>query len=56
MSADFELWQDGQRVASVSGPRESALRDIQHYAMVYSPDGAMKVYEIVNGKRKEIAL
>lgn len=44
--SEFELWQDDCWMAGTSGPREDALRDILHYAMVYGQDGPVKVYEV----------
>lgn len=43
---DFELWQDGMMVARTSAiRREDALREIQHYAAVYSQDGPVEIRE-----------
>ncbi|MGB6105683.1 MAG: hypothetical protein WBF88_17710 [Pusillimonas sp.] len=44
--AEFELIQDGTPMASTFGKREDALREIQHYAAVYSQDGPVEIYEI----------
>ena len=44
--AEFELWQGGQPVAFVGGPRERAEREIQHYAVVYGQDGAVEIREV----------
>jgi hypothetical protein len=56
MKAEFELWQNGTRVAATSGTREDALREIKHYALVYSQDGPTKVFEVIRTGRKEIKL
>ena len=43
---DFELWQDGMAVARTSAAsRDDALREIQHYAAVYSQDGPVEIRE-----------
>lgn len=40
----YELWQNGMRVAAVDAPDdESALREIGHYAMMYSQDDPVPV-------------
>lgn len=40
----FELIQDGMVVAKSSAlDRESAEREIKHYAMIYSQDGPVKI-------------
>ena len=44
---EFEVWQDGAPVASAhSVIRDDALREAQHYAMMYSQDGATTIYEV----------
>lgn len=56
--AEFEVWQesiggDGALpVANASGPREQALREINHYAMMYGQDGPVEVFEVI---RKPVA-
>jgi len=45
-TAEFEVWQDGIMVASSSGPREDAMREIRHYASQYAQDGTIEVYEV----------
>ena len=51
----FNLRQDGMIVASVSGPdREQALREIMHYALVYSEDGPCTVEGITDEDWKAI--
>ena len=48
--AGYELWQDGMIVAAVDcNDEELAKKEIQHYALVYSQDGPVK---IVKKKRK----
>lgn len=49
--AAFELWQyqvgvGDMVVASVSGPRDSAKTEIDHYALVYSQDGPVEIREV----------
>lgn len=39
----FELWQDGIMVASTSGPKADALREIRHYATQYAEDGPVEI-------------
>lgn len=38
-AARFEIIQDGQVVAEVEGPADSALTDALHYLAVYGQDG-----------------
>ena len=40
---EYRLIQDGQPVAGVIGPTPPALREIIHYAAVYSQDGLVQV-------------
>ena len=41
---EYELWQGGEAVAWVSAnTQEAALREITHYAMVYSQDGPVQI-------------
>ena len=48
---EFELWQDGCPVAKASAKnRDAALCEIGHYAMVYSQDGPVSVYEVKRTK------
>ena len=43
---NFNLWQDGQKVAgSSSRDREAALRDGMHYALMYEQDGPVVLKE-----------
>lgn len=50
---EFELWQAGIMVAAVaSADRERALREINHYAGVYAPDGPVEIKEITKRRRK----
>jgi hypothetical protein len=44
--AEFEVWQDDMVVAGSSGPRESALREIHHYAAQYACDGPVQIFEV----------
>jgi hypothetical protein len=39
----FSVWQDGQIVASGSGPYEYIKREAAHYAATYRQDGPVKV-------------
>lgn len=51
--SEYELWQDGIKVAIADGPLEAARREIEHYAMIYRQDGPVKIYGIqVNAKGK----
>lgn len=44
---EFELWQGGIVVASVSAPsREEAEDEINHYAMMYRQDGPVEIREV----------
>jgi len=45
--AEFELVQYGVSVASATGKREDAWREIQHYAAVYSQDDPVEIYEVI---------
>lgn len=45
----YEVWQHGERVASMEGFR--ALPEAMHYAMQYGQDGIAEVYRI-NGRKK----
>jgi hypothetical protein len=39
-----QLKQDGQIVAEVDAPtKEEAIREMQHYAMIYSQDGEVEI-------------
>lgn len=49
----FNLRQGGVTVAGAWGPRESAEREIRHYAAVYAQDGPVKVYER-NKRRRDL--
>lgn len=44
--SEFELWQGGMPVAMASGPRETALAEIRHYAEIYGQDAPTIVYEV----------
>lgn len=49
----WELEQGGMVVASGEGPRDYALSDASHYAMMYRQDGSVCLYEVhKNGKRE----
>lgn len=37
--AEFEVWQNDAMVAGCSGPRDRALAEAVHYAVVYQADG-----------------
>lgn len=57
--SEYELWQDGIKVASAEGPIESARREIEHYAMVYRQDGPVRIYGIQvneNGRRYKVEI
>lgn len=48
--ATFELYEVERgypelMVASATGEREAALREINHYAMMYGQDGPVKIVE-----------
>lgn len=43
---EFEVWQGDEMVASVSGPRDEALRDAMHYATQYQQDGPVRIFEV----------
>ena len=48
----YQLWQNNVMVVEVDAPtEEQAKREINHYAMMYSQDGAVK---IVKKKSKEV--
>lgn len=55
-SARFEVWQNGQMVARVEGPRKQAQADILHYVVQYLVDGPLQVKERVRGRMKVVAL
>lgn len=47
MEYEFELIQGGINVAgSSSKDRETALREIEHYALMYSEDGPVEIREV----------
>jgi catalase (peroxidase I) len=51
---EFELMQDGLRVASSWGPdRDRVWADILHYAMMYSQDGPVAIYEVTRVKERK---
>lgn len=39
----IDLYQDGQRVASVDAPKDDAIREIRHYAFMYDQDGPVTI-------------
>ncbi len=39
----YEIWQNGERVASCCGPDETARQEADHYAMVYGQDGPVEI-------------
>lgn len=41
----FSLIQGEMEVASVEGDYQSCLREINHYAMMYAPDGPITIKE-----------
>ena len=44
---EFEVWQGGTMVASVSGfDGERVFNDAMHYAMMYGQDGEVEVIEV----------
>lgn len=44
MDTEFELWQDGMMVASVSAANyDDAKREILHYAAMYGQDGPVEI-------------
>lgn len=44
MKYRYDLIQDGLCVASVIAPKKSdALKDILHYALIYSQDGSVEI-------------
>lgn len=50
MLRTFRLLDEANlQVAMVEGKDDDALRDIQHYALVYGQDGPVKIQELVNG-------
>lgn len=50
-NACFEVHNaDGCVEASAVGPRELALKEIQHYAFMYGLDGPVKIYEVIRLK------
>ena len=47
MEYEFEVWQDGWAQAKACGSdRESALREANHYAVMYGQDGPVAIYEV----------
>jgi len=44
----YRLKQDGMVVAQVEGP--SALKEISHYAFVYSQDGPVEIEQHTKGR------
>ena len=46
VTAEFEVWQNDEMVASASGPREDALNEAQHYAWQYGQDGECRIFEV----------
>ena len=47
----FAVYQDGQRVARVDGPREQAESEIMHYAAMYAREGLPIMVKELRGKR-----
>lgn len=45
-NAEFEIHQGDQVVASVSGPRDQAWREIMAYAGQYLQDGEIQIVEV----------
>lgn len=54
IQSTYQLWQQGMCVASTSGPSQSALNEILHYAWVYGQDGPVAIYKIEGRKRIEV--
>ena len=44
--AEFDVFCNDDHVAGTSGPREQALREAMNYAMQYTQDGPIEVYEV----------
>lgn len=55
-SSRFEIWQNGQKVASVEGPHKQAQADILHYVCLYLDDGPLQIKERVKGRMKVVAM
>ncbi len=49
--AEYRLIQDGQLVVKVVASDDDALREIRHYAAVYSQDGPVKIQFKTRGGR-----
>jgi hypothetical protein len=43
---EYEVRCDGEPVAWTVGPREQALTEARHYAVIYAPDGPTEVFEV----------
>ena len=43
---EYEVWQDDIMVASASGHRPDAIREILHYAAQYQQDGPVQIFEV----------
>lgn len=52
----YEVWQHGQRVAAVDGPKDQALANAMHYALMYRQDGPVEVHRYEKGKRVELVM
>jgi hypothetical protein len=50
--AEFAIEADGAFLASASGLRDEAWREIQHYAAQYAEEGPLTIYEVI---RKPVA-
>lgn len=50
----YEVWQDGQRVASCEGAAAFALSDIMHTAMQYAQDGSEVTVKRVSGRKRAV--
>lgn len=44
--AEFEVRCSGEAVAWASGRRGEAKREAEHYAVIYSQDGPVEIYEV----------
>ena len=53
---EYRVMQDGVMVARLSGPKETALPSILHYAMMYGQDGPVRVERREGRKWVELCL
>lgn len=53
--AEFEIIQNEEHAASVSGLRDRAYAEAKHYAAIYGQDGPVEVFEVIRRPVPELS-